>query len=89
MVNKEQVRAARVWLGLSQKELAELAMVAQGTIASLETGSRIPHDRTLRDIQQALESRGIVFLFENGRGIGLHIRSSQGTAAPPDQSETV
>lgn len=66
-----------MWLGLSQKELAELAMVAQGTIASLETGSRIPHNRTLRDIQQALESKGIVFMFENGVGVGLHIARAE------------
>lgn len=76
MVNRFQVCAARGWLGISQQELAELSGVAKRTIAHLESGDRIPHDRTLRDIQQALESRGIVFMFENGKGIGLHIRSS-------------
>ena len=76
MLNGSQIRAARAWLALSQDELAELTGVAKRTIARIEQNLTIPHDRTLRDIQQALESRGIVFMFENGKGIGLHIRSS-------------
>ncbi|PTM41619.1 helix-turn-helix protein [Bosea sp. 124] len=75
MVNRFQVCAARGWLGISQQELADLSGVAKRTIAHLETGDRIPHDRTLRDIQQALESRGVEFVFENGRGIGLRVHS--------------
>lgn len=50
--------------------------MAKRTIARIEKNLTLPHDRTLRDIQQALESKGIVFMFENGVGIGLHIRSS-------------
>ncbi len=76
MLNGPQIRAARAWLALSQDELAELTGVAKRTIARIEQNLTVPHDRTLRDIQQALESRGIVFMFENGKGIGLHIRSS-------------
>lgn len=75
MVNGSQIRAARAWLSLSQDQLAEITGVAKRTIARIEQNLTVPHDRTLRDIQQALESKGIVFLFENGRGIGLHIRS--------------
>lgn len=76
MVNGSQIRAARAWLNLSQDQLAEITGVAKRTIARLERNLTVPHDRTLRDIQQALESRGIVFDFENGVGIGLHIRPS-------------
>ncbi len=76
MLNGPQIRAARAWFALSPDELAELTGVAKRTIARIEQNLTVPHDRTLRDIQQALESRGIVFVFENGKGIGLHIRSS-------------
>lgn len=74
MVNKEQLRAARHWLGLSQEELAAEAGVARRTIAEFETGARQPYDRTLRDLQTALEKHGIEFLFEGARGVGIRVR---------------
>jgi predicted transcriptional regulator len=76
MLNGPQIRAARAWLDLSQEELAEITGVAKRTIARIEKSLTVPHDRTLREIQQALESRGVVFIFESGVGIGLHMRSS-------------
>ncbi|MGO4287337.1 helix-turn-helix transcriptional regulator [Bosea sp. TAB14] len=66
MLNSSQIRAARAWLNLSQDQLAEVTGVAKRTIARIETETTVPHDRTLRDIQAALETRGVEFLFENG-----------------------
>ena len=63
MVNPEQIRAARAWLNISQQELADASEVTKGTIARFELGQSAPHDRTLRDLRLALESRGIEFLF--------------------------
>ncbi|MGX7745714.1 helix-turn-helix transcriptional regulator [Rhodopseudomonas parapalustris] len=71
MVNKEQVRAARAWLNLSQQELAEQARVSKRTLASFEQGASIPYDRTLRDVQAALEQLGIEFLFDGDIGVGI------------------
>lgn len=71
MINAKQCRAARAWLGWSQDELAERASCARRTIAAFEQEKSVPFDRTLRDIQRALEDAGIVFLMDGTRGIGL------------------
>jgi hypothetical protein len=53
---------------------AELSKVSARTIAHFEAGNRVPHDRTLRDIQRALEEMGIEFVFEGAVGIGIRVR---------------
>ena len=75
MVNREQIRAARAWLGITQQELADAAMVDKKTIARFELGVSVPHDRTLRDLRIALEERGVEFLFEGAVGVGIRRRS--------------
>ena len=75
MVNRQQISAARGWLGLSQQDLADLTGVSKRTISHFEAGDRLPHDRTLRDLQIALERKGIEFLFENGRGVGIRAKA--------------
>ena len=74
MLNKAQVRAARSWLNISQDELAQASGVAKRTIILIEQGTSSSHDRTLRDLQIALEQQGIEFLFENGRGVGIRAK---------------
>ena len=73
MLNKEQCRAARGWLGITQDELSAATGVAQKTIARFETGVVVPQDRTLRDIQKSLEEKGIEFLFEGAKGVGVRL----------------
>ena len=74
-ISKEQCRAARGWLGITQEELSVAAGVNQKTIARFETGAVVPYDRTLRDLQACLEAKGIEFLFEGSTGVGIRIRS--------------
>jgi predicted transcriptional regulator len=74
MVNREQIRAARAWLNLSQQELADATQVTKGSIARFELGLSVPHDRTLRDLRLALEERGIEFLFEGQIGVGIRAK---------------
>lgn len=57
----EQCKAGRALAGLSQQALADAAKVAKATIAAFEQGKRKPYERTLADIQAALESRGVLF----------------------------
>lgn len=73
MVNAQQIRAARGWLGLSQEELAELSGVAKRTIARFEQELSVPYARTLRDLRRCLEERGIEFLFDGSQGVGIRI----------------
>jgi predicted transcriptional regulator len=74
MLNKEQLRAARAWLNLSQQALATEAKVGKRTIADFERGATVPHDRTLRDIRETLEKLGIEFQFDGSVGVGIRIR---------------
>lgn len=76
MVNREQMRAARAWLGMTQQDLADAAMVDKKTIARFESGVSVPRDRTLRDLRIALEERGVEFLFEGAVGVGIRRRRS-------------
>lgn len=57
----EQCKAARALAGLSQQALADAAKVAKATVAAFERGKRNPYERTLADIQAALEARGVQF----------------------------
>ena len=74
MLNKEQLRAARAWLGLSQDKVAKMSRVASKTIKNFERGASVPYERTLRDIQRALERLGIEFVFDGEEGVGIRIR---------------
>jgi transcriptional regulator with XRE-family HTH domain len=73
MISKEQCRAARAWLNLKQEELAESSGVSVRTLIDFEKGIRVPHDRTLRDVQRAFEARGIEFLFDGPLATGLRM----------------
>jgi len=84
MLNKEQLRAARGWLGLSQNKLAKISNVAPQTIKNFERGASMPYERTLRDIQKSLEDLGIEFLFDGGEGVGIRMRhAGRGRAVKP------
>jgi len=75
-MSPSQCRAARAMLGWSQADLAQRAKVAKQTLADFERGARQPYDRTLSDIQGALEEGGVVFLSANEHeGEGIRLRA--------------
>jgi predicted transcriptional regulator len=80
LLNREQCRAARGWLGLTQDELSSVTGVAQKTIARFETDVVVPQDRTLMDLQRALEEMGIEFVFEGSVGVGIRASRTAATA---------
>jgi len=71
-----QCKGARAMLGLTRKDLAKSAKVAERTLVNFEGEKRNLYDRTLIDIQKALENAGIVFIPEDKNG-GAGIRLSQ------------
>ena len=75
-ITSEQCRAARALLGWPRAELAELAKVAQATLADFESGKRSPYARTLADVQAALESAGVEFT--NGDAPGVRLKRDKG-----------
>ena len=82
LVTIEQLRAARALIGWSQSKLAEEAGVSLPTVKRVETGvgPRVS-DRTRRKLQEALEAAGILFLEEDGQGVGVRFRKPQKRAA--------
>jgi hypothetical protein len=43
-------------------------------VVDFERGARTPYDRTLIDVQRALEKAGVVFIEENGGGSGVRLK---------------
>jgi transcriptional regulator with XRE-family HTH domain len=77
-ISREQCRAGRALLGWTQEQLEAATAhsgvkVAKKTIADFEAGNRTPYERTLSDIQRALEDAGIQFIPENGGGRGVRL----------------
>ena len=77
MVNGRQIASARVWLGISQSELAKASKVATRTLALFENGGRVPHERTLKALVDCLEEMGVEFLMDDDDaaiGVGIRVR---------------
>ena len=74
-ITPAQCRAARALLGWSRAKLAELAKVAQATLADFEAGKRTPYARTLAAVQAALEAAGVEFT--NGDAPGVRLKGRQ------------
>ena len=73
-ISAAQCKGARAMLGLSRNKLATLAKVGVRTLVDFERGARQPFDRTLADVQRALEAAGIIFTEEDenaGPGVRL------------------
>jgi len=82
-ISGAQCRAARGLIGWSQTDLCEAARVGRATLANFEAQKSTPYDRTLRDIEQALQAAGVTFLDGDYTGSGGEgVRLSQ----PPDAS---
>lgn len=80
-ISTQQVCAARGWLGITQRELADQACVQAATIYRLERGSTAS-PRTILKVQEALERCGIVFLFEEGHPVGIKIKQRRFPSLP-------
>jgi predicted transcriptional regulator len=66
----DQVRARRVRLGLSVKELALRAGVDRGTLAALEAGDERVRDRTFGAVERALDGLETEMGIEPNHGMG-------------------
>lgn len=58
---KEQCRAARGWLDMSQQQLATAANVGLSTVKDFEAGRRKPIDNNLTAIRSVFEALGVGF----------------------------
>lgn len=71
LINANQVRAARGWLGWTQQDLADKAGISKTSIATFERGESVAYDDTLAAIQGAFEAVGVTFLFDGAKGVGI------------------
>ncbi len=71
LINADQVRAARGWVGWTQQDLADKAGVSKTSIATFERGESVAYDDTLTAIRHAFEAVGVTFIFDGARGIGI------------------
>lgn len=74
-----QIRAARALIGIEQKELADKAGVAIGTIRNMEAagaGAVGGRTDTLNAVVEALKAAGVLIVPENGEGAGVRLRKA-------------
>lgn len=76
MITAEQCRAGRALIDWSQVELSERSRIAKKTIADFERGHRAYHPKTSHAVKVALESHGVIFIPENGGGVGVRLRKA-------------
>ena len=76
MITGDQVRAGRSLLRWNQTQLAETTGLALSTIKRLEgqTGPMQGTSQNVWKIQTVLEEAGIIFIDENGGGVGVRLR---------------
>lgn len=72
-----QCRAARALLEWTEAQLAEAAGVDLEVVKQLEARFRRPSPRDQRHIRKALEDGGVVFIAENGGGVGARLKFSR------------
>jgi transcriptional regulator with XRE-family HTH domain len=74
-MSAEQLRAARGLLGWSQSELADRAGLSLPTVkrAEADRASRVS-DEARSKLRRAIEQAGVVFIEENGGGLGVRLK---------------
>jgi ribosome-binding protein aMBF1 (putative translation factor) len=78
-MSPEQSRAARAWLGWSQRELAQRARVSLNTVHEFEIGRRTTTANNIASMRRAIEEAGLRLLFdEKGQPVGIASRDTTG-----------
>lgn len=77
VISGRPLAAARVLLGLTQKEVAQMARISVSTLKRYEADGIYPplHNNWIAVIH-ALEAAGVEFIAENGGGAGVRLRKS-------------
>ncbi len=73
MITPAQSRAARALIEWSQEDLAKAAHLGLSTIRDFEKGRRTPSHNNMLGIKTALETAGVLFIPENGHGVGVRL----------------
>lgn len=78
-ITGRQIAAARALTGLGQVELAVLSHISAPTLRRMEASGIAPisPSNNLRTVVSALESAGVIFVPENGEGVGVRLRKER------------
>ena len=83
MITTGQIKAARAMLGISQKQLALKAGVANATLNNIERGvQKDPKVSTMSAIRGALEKEGIEFTISPLGGMGILLKPKRSATTP-------
>ncbi|MGV4878698.1 helix-turn-helix domain-containing protein [Acetobacter indonesiensis] len=75
MISAKQIKAARVFLGWEQKDLAEKSGLSLPTIQRMEKlGLERSQAGNVDKVRRAMEDAGIMFIAANGNGPGVRLR---------------
>ena len=75
MISAKQIKAARVFLDMEQKDLAAASGLSLPTIQRMETlGVERSQAGNAEKVRRALEDAGVIFIAENGEGPGVRLR---------------
>ncbi|MEO3384935.1 XRE family transcriptional regulator [Mesorhizobium sp. CAU 1741] len=74
MITGAQCRAGRALAELSREVLAKLCGVEETIIERFERQLAVPDDTVIAGIASGLEEAGIVFIPENGGGVGVRLK---------------
>lgn len=87
MITSAQIRAARSLVGLSQSQVADATGLSIPTIKRAESeGGLRASAAAVEAIRAALQTAGVIFLAEDGEGVGVRLRKSTATEGlRPDQ----
>jgi transcriptional regulator with XRE-family HTH domain len=88
MISPRQVHAARALLSWTQRDLAERAGVPETSVRAFESADTpvMEENGAGARLVTALQRAGILFLEDNGDGIGVRVRSaSRDEGLRPDQ----
>lgn len=75
-------RGARAMLGLSQTDLSKTSQCSRNLLNDFENGVRVPRDRNVARIREALEEMGAVFI-DCGGSVGVWIEPGVASARTP------
>lgn len=77
MISAKQIKAARVFLDLEQRHLAEISGLSLPTIQRMEKhGVERSSVANAQKVRAALEAAGVEFIAENGGGPGVRLRKA-------------
>jgi hypothetical protein len=69
-----QCRAARAMIEWSVERLSQASAIDLQTIHNFEVRFRRPDEKTLRRLRITLEAAGVMFVPENGWGVGVRFK---------------